>query len=95
MWLCSPWLRKTVDGIGGISGWEEHHVITKVNGHELETPEPDRRDKVPRVLRIGYMESWWECGVCTQRAPTWRVNCQCFDQGGPQPTRELVLCALA
>jgi hypothetical protein len=57
-----PLYEKTVDDARGISGWEEHHVIIEVKVNELETPEPDRCAKVPRVMRVGPLESWWKRG---------------------------------
>jgi hypothetical protein len=76
---CSSSLGETIVSVRWVSRREEHHVVAEAKGHELEAPEPDHSTKLQRVLRIGHLESWWECGVNTQRAPTWHANCWCFD----------------
>jgi hypothetical protein len=66
----APWLGEMVVSVRWVSMREEHHVIAEAKGHELETLRPDHRAELQRVLRIGHLESWWERGVNTQRAPT-------------------------
>jgi hypothetical protein len=62
-----------------VSRRDKHHVIAKAKGHELETFEPDHRVELQRVLKNGHLESWWECGVNTQRPRTWRANYRCVN----------------
>jgi hypothetical protein len=53
-----PWLGETIVGVRWVSRQEEHHFVVEAKGHELKTPEPDRRAEPQRVLRIVHLESW-------------------------------------
>jgi hypothetical protein len=62
---------------------EEYHVVAAVEGHELETPEAEQRPRLKRLLEATHLELNGKVLVNTQRAPTWRANCQRF---GPTRT---------
>jgi hypothetical protein len=57
---------------------EEYHVIAAVKGHELETPEAEHRPRLKRLLEATHLELNGKVFVNTQRASTWRANCQRF-----------------
>jgi hypothetical protein len=57
---------------------EEYHVVAAVKGHELETPEAEHRPRLKRLLEATHLELNGKVFVNTQRAPTWRANCQRF-----------------
>jgi hypothetical protein len=61
---------------------EEYHVVAVVEGHELETPEAERRLGLKRLLKTTHLELNRKLFVNTQQAPTWRANCRRFDPGG-------------
>jgi hypothetical protein len=61
---------------------EEHHVVTAIEGHELETPEAEQRPGLKRLLKAPHLELNGKLFVNTQQAPTWRANCRRFDLGG-------------
>jgi hypothetical protein len=61
---------------------EEYHVIAAVEGYELEAPEMEHRPGLERLLETTHLELDGKLFVNTQRAPTWRANCRCFDPGG-------------
>jgi hypothetical protein len=75
---------------------EKHHVVAAVAGHELETPEAEHRPESKRLLMATHLELNRKVFTNTQRAPTWRTNCQRF-----RPARSvnrpvnLLLCAPA
>jgi hypothetical protein len=75
---------------------EEYHVIAAIEGHELETPEPEHRPGLKRLLKTTHLELNGKLFVNTQQAPTWRANCRCFGPGGSldRPVN-LSLCAPA
>jgi hypothetical protein len=62
---------------------EEYHVVAAVKGHELETPEAEQRPRLKRLLEATHLELNGKVFINTQRAPTWRANCQRF---GPART---------
>jgi hypothetical protein len=62
---------------------EEYHVVAAIKGHELETPEAEQRPRLKRLLEATHLELNGKVFVNTQRAPTWRANCQRF---GPART---------
>jgi hypothetical protein len=57
---------------------EEYRVVAAVKGHELETPEAKQRSRLKRLLEATHLELNGKVFVNTQRAPTWRANCQPF-----------------
>jgi hypothetical protein len=57
---------------------EEYHVVAAVVGHELEAHEAEHRPWLKRLLKATHLELNGKVFVNTQRAPTWRANCQCF-----------------
>jgi hypothetical protein len=61
---------------------KEYHVVAAVEGHELMTPETERRPGLERLLETTHLELDGKLFVNTQQAPTWRANCQRFDPGG-------------
>jgi hypothetical protein len=61
---------------------KEYHVIAAVEGHELKTPETERRPGLERLLETTHLELDGKLFINTQQAPTWRANCRCFDPGG-------------
>jgi hypothetical protein len=61
---------------------KEYHVVTAVEGHELETPETEQRLGLERLLETTHLELDGKLFVNTQQAPTWRANCRRFDPGG-------------
>jgi hypothetical protein len=61
---------------------KEYHVVTAVEGHELETPETENCPGLERLLETTHLELDGKLFVNTQQAPTWRANCRCFDPGG-------------
>jgi hypothetical protein len=61
---------------------KEYHVVAAVEGHELETPETERRPGLERLLETTHLELDGKLFVNTQQAPTWRANCRRFDPGG-------------
>jgi hypothetical protein len=61
---------------------KEYHVVTAVEGHELETPETEHRPGLERLLETTHLELDGKLFVNTQQAPTWHTNCQCFDPRG-------------
>jgi hypothetical protein len=69
---------------------EQYHVVAAVEGHELETSEAEHHPGLKRLLKATHLELNGKVFVNTQRAPTWRANCQCFGPGGPlaRPTSE-------
>jgi hypothetical protein len=62
---------------------KEYHVVAGVEGHELKTPETEHRPELERLLETTHLELDGKLFVNTQQAPTWRVNCRCFEPGGP------------
>jgi hypothetical protein len=58
---------------------EEYHVVAAVAGHELKTLEAEHRPRLKRILKATHLELNGKVFVNTQRAPTWRANCQCFE----------------
>jgi hypothetical protein len=62
---------------------KEYHVVAAVEGHELKTPETERRPGLERLLETTHLELDGKLFVNTQQAPTWRANCRRFDPGGP------------
>jgi hypothetical protein len=73
---------------------EEYHVVTAVEGHELETPEAEHRPGLKRLLKTTHLELNGKVFVNTQHAPTWRANCWRFGPRGPstEPTSEFYRC---
>jgi hypothetical protein len=61
---------------------KEYHVVAAIEGHELETPETERRPGLKRLLETTHLELDGKLFVNTQQAPTWRTNCRRFDPGG-------------
>jgi hypothetical protein len=61
---------------------KEYHVIAAVEGHELETPEPEQRPGLKRLLETTHLELNGKLFVNMQQAPTWRANCRRFDPEG-------------
>jgi hypothetical protein len=61
---------------------KEYHVVAAVEGHELETPETEKRPRLERLLETTHLELDRKLFVNTQQAPTWRANCWRFDPGG-------------
>jgi hypothetical protein len=61
---------------------EEYHVVTAVEGYELETPEVEHRFGLKRLLKSTHLELNRKVFVNTQQAPTWRANCRGFGPGG-------------
>jgi hypothetical protein len=61
---------------------KEYHVIAAIEGHELETPETERRPELERLLETTHLELDGKLFVNTQQAPTWRTNCRRFDPEG-------------
>jgi hypothetical protein len=57
---------------------EKYHVVAAVAGHELETPEAEHHPRLKRLLEATHLELNGKVFVNTQRAPTWRANCQHF-----------------
>jgi hypothetical protein len=57
---------------------EEYHVVAAIKGHELETPKAEQRPQLKRLLEATHLELNGKLFVNTQRAPTWRANCQRF-----------------
>jgi hypothetical protein len=57
---------------------EKHHVVAAVARHELKTPEAEYRPGPKRLLMATHLELNGKVFVNTQRAPTWRANCQRF-----------------
>ena len=49
---------------------KEYHVIAAVEGHELETPEMERRPGLERLLETTHLELDEKLFVNTQQAPT-------------------------
>jgi hypothetical protein len=69
---------------------KEYHVVATVEGHELKTPETERRPGLERLLETTHLELDGKLFVNTQQAPTWRANCRRFDpRGVPRPTSKL------
>jgi hypothetical protein len=66
---------------------KEYHVITAVEGHELETPEMEQRPRLKRLLETTHLELNGKLFVNTQQAPTWRANCGRFDRRGSMDRR--------
>jgi hypothetical protein len=62
---------------------KEYHVVAAVAGHELETPEAEHHPGPKRLQKATHLELNGKVFVNTQRAPTWRTNCQRF---GPART---------
>jgi hypothetical protein len=62
---------------------KEYHVVTAVEGRELETLETEHHPGLKRLLETTHLELDGKLFVNTQQAPTWRANCRCFDPGGP------------
>jgi hypothetical protein len=60
----------------------EYHVVAVVEGHELKTPEMERRPGLERLLGTTHLELDGKLFVNTQQAPTWRANYRRFDPGG-------------
>jgi hypothetical protein len=75
--------------------WKEYHVVAAVEGHELKTPETEHRPGLERLLKTAHLELDGKLFVNTQRAPTWRANCQRFETGGSLSRRVSVLRAPA
>jgi hypothetical protein len=66
-----------------VARWrKEYHVVAAVEGHELETPETEHRLGLERLLETTHLELDEKLFVNTQKAPTWRANCRCFDPRG-------------
>jgi hypothetical protein len=61
---------------------KEYHVVTAVEGHELETFEMEQRPGLERLLETTHLELDGKLFVNTQQAPTWRANCRRFDPRG-------------
>jgi hypothetical protein len=61
---------------------KEYHVVAAVEGHELETPETEQRPGLKRLLETTHLELDGKLLLNTQKAPTWRASCRCFDPGG-------------
>jgi hypothetical protein len=61
---------------------KEYHVVAAVEGHELETPETEKRPGLKRLLKTTHLELDGKLFVNTQQAPTWRANYRRFDPGG-------------
>jgi hypothetical protein len=61
---------------------KEYHVVAAVEGHELETPEMERRPGLKRLLETTHLELNGKLFVNIQHSPTWRANCRRFDPGG-------------
>jgi hypothetical protein len=61
---------------------KEYHVVAAVEGHELKTPEMERRSGLERLLETTHLELDGKLFVNTQQAPTWHTNCRRFDPGG-------------
>jgi hypothetical protein len=61
---------------------EEYHVVSTVEGHELETPEAEQRPGLKRLMKTAHLELNGKVIVNTQHAPTWRANCRRFGPGG-------------
>jgi hypothetical protein len=61
---------------------KEYHVVSVVEGHELETPETEQCPRLERLMETTHLELDGKLFVNTQQAPTWRANCRCFDPGG-------------
>jgi hypothetical protein len=61
---------------------KEYHVVAAVEGHELKTPEMERRPGSERLLETTHLELDGKLFVNTQQSPTWRANCWRFDPGG-------------
>jgi hypothetical protein len=60
---------------------KEYHVVAAIEGHELETPETEKRPGLERLLETTQLELDGKLFVNTQQAPTWRANCRRFDPG--------------
>jgi hypothetical protein len=61
---------------------KEYHVVAAVEGHELKTPETERRPRLERLLETTHLELDGKLFINTQQAPTWRANCRRFDPRG-------------
>jgi hypothetical protein len=62
--------------------WKEYHVVAAIEGHELKTPETERRPGPERLLETAHLELDGKLFVNTQQAPTWRANCRRFETRG-------------
>jgi hypothetical protein len=49
---------------------KEYHVVTAVEGHELETPETEHRPELERLLETTHLKLDGKLFVNTQQAPT-------------------------
>jgi hypothetical protein len=61
---------------------KEYYVVAAIEGHELKTPETERRPELERSLETTHLELDGKLFVNTQQAPTWRANCRRFDPEG-------------
>jgi hypothetical protein len=68
---------------------EEYHVVLDVERHELKTPEPDRRPKPERVVRIYHQERWQELGTFHVTTPYLVRQLSVF---GPRVLNQPVMC---
>jgi hypothetical protein len=69
--------------IVAVARWrKEYYVVAAVEGHELKTPETERRPGLERLLETTHPELDGKLFVNTQQAPTWRANYRRFDPGG-------------
>jgi hypothetical protein len=61
---------------------KEYHVVTVVEGHELQTLETKHRPGLKRLLETTHLELDGKLFVNTLQSPTWRANCRRFDPRG-------------
>jgi hypothetical protein len=71
---------------------KEYHVVAAVEGHELKTPEMERRPGLERLLGTTHLELDGKLFVNMQQAPTWHANCRRFDPGGSLDRRVNCCC---
>jgi hypothetical protein len=74
---------------------KEYHVVTAVEGHELETPETEQRPGLERLLETTHLELDEKLFVNTHQAPTWCQLSAFRPRGVPGPTSKLSLCVPA
>jgi hypothetical protein len=61
---------------------EEYHVVTAVEGHELETPRAEHRPRLKGLMKTPHLELNGKVFVNTQQAPTWHAKCRRFGPEG-------------
>jgi hypothetical protein len=61
---------------------EEYHVVSAIEGHELETPEAEHHPGLKMLLKTTHLELNEKLFVNTQQAPTWHANCRRFGPEG-------------